>query len=167
MYLYLVGILLFVILLVSLFATGGNKRHALYQKRARKIWRKLSGGKLSGGQLLVYLRRINPYVFEELVLDGFSKNGFSVRRNKRYSGDGGLDGRVIYEGKEYLIQCKRYRSYINPQHVRDFAALCDKRNHDGYFVHTGITGKRSRNEVYGSRVKIISGQKLLKLLCLV
>ena len=57
---------------------------------------------------MAYLRKINPYVFEELVLDGFRSKGYGVKRNRRYSGDGGIDGRVYLDGKEYLVQCKRY-----------------------------------------------------------
>ncbi|WP_192840691.1 restriction endonuclease, partial [Enterobacter hormaechei] len=42
-----------------------------------------------------YLRKIDPFVFEELLLEGFEAHGFRTIRNKRYTGDGGIDGQVI------------------------------------------------------------------------
>ncbi|MEX6059375.1 restriction endonuclease [Enterobacter hormaechei] len=39
-----------------------------------------------------YLRKIDPFVFEELLLEGFEAHGFRTIRNKRYTGDGGIDG---------------------------------------------------------------------------
>lgn len=164
----LYGLIIFSILVVllALAMRKSSKRHVYYRKRAKKVFRKIPHGVENGGRAFSFLRRINPYVFEEMVLDGFEKKGFSVKRNKRYSGDGGIDGRVVYEGKEYLVQCKRYRSYINPQHVNDFAEVCRRRGKDGYFVHTGKTGKGSKEISYKTNVKIISGNKLLELLCL-
>ncbi|WP_407233716.1 restriction endonuclease [Escherichia coli] len=32
-------------------------------------------------------------MFEELLLEGFEAHGFRTIRNKRYTGDGGIDGR--------------------------------------------------------------------------
>ena len=55
-----------------------------------------------------YLRKINPYVFEELLLLAFERRGMRVIRNSRYSGDGGLDGQVLIDGERWLIQAKRY-----------------------------------------------------------
>ncbi|MCS5932703.1 restriction endonuclease [Klebsiella pneumoniae subsp. pneumoniae] len=33
-------------------------------------------------------------MFEELLLEGFEAHGFRTIRNKRYTGDGGIDGQV-------------------------------------------------------------------------
>ncbi|HCJ0405636.1 TPA: restriction endonuclease, partial [Klebsiella variicola] len=64
------------------------------------------------GQKIAYLRKIDPFVFEELLLEGFERRGFEVIRNRRYTGDGGIDGRVKIDGQTWLIQAKRYTSYI-------------------------------------------------------
>lgn len=105
-------------------------------------------------------------VFEELVLEALKDNGFRVCRNKRYSGDGGIDGRVFKNGEEYYVQCKRYASHIDMQHVRDFVELCRKDGKSGLFVHTGKTGRGAWNVLSDgpSTVEIISGGKLLNLL---
>lgn len=116
-------------------------------------------------QAFAYLRKISPYAFEELVLDGFERKGYEVTRNSRYSGDGGIDGRVSIDGKEYLVQCKRYRGYISRSDVEDFSRVCKRESKRGYFVHTGRTGEGAW-EVAGEydNVKIISGDRMLSLI---
>jgi restriction endonuclease Mrr len=44
--------------------------------------------------VLATLRRISPYVFEELLLICRQDQGWQIQRNFSYSGDGGIDGRV-------------------------------------------------------------------------
>lgn len=116
-------------------------------------------------QRLAYLRKIDPFTFEELVLEALDQRGHRVKRNKRYTGDGGIDGQCWINGKHALIQSKRYRNHINVKHVRDFATLLERRNCHGLFVHTGRTGKASQ-EIANSdpRLTIISGDGLVRLL---
>ncbi|WP_375491682.1 restriction endonuclease [uncultured Nostoc sp.] len=49
--------------------------------------------------VIATLRKISPYVFEELVLTCCKKQGWQIQRNFRYTGDGGIDGRVLILGK--------------------------------------------------------------------
>ncbi|CAO1670523.1 restriction endonuclease [Salinicola sp. NYA28a] len=116
-------------------------------------------------QKLAYLRKIDPFVFEEAILEAFEQRGQRVRRNERYSGDGGIDGQVEIAGKRYIIQAKRYRNHINARHMRDFCALVDRHECWGIFIHTGRTGKLPRALANGhDRVSIVSGRRLIKLL---
>ena len=145
---------------------NSSTRHAYYRKKAKKVFRMIPRGAGNEGRAFSFLRRISPYVFEELVLDAFERAGCRVQRNRRYSGDGGVDGRFSLHGEMYLVQCKRYRKYINPQHVSDFSKLCVQQGKKGVFVHTGKTGKMARSvlkEQYGC-VQIVSGKRLLSLL---
>lgn len=87
------------------------------------------------GQKIAYLRKIDPFVFEELLLEGFERRGFEVIRNRRYTGDGGIDGRVKIDGQTWLIQAKRYTSYIAVGHVRDFSDLLNATGARGFFCH--------------------------------
>ncbi|AIA55459.1 putative membrane protein [Acidithiobacillus caldus ATCC 51756] len=66
---------------------------------------------------MAYLRTLDPLVFEELVLDAFQKKGWIVERNRRYSGDGGLDGKVFMDNRWRGIQCKRYKGPIQTAHA--------------------------------------------------
>lgn len=161
-YIFIASIVVLGVLAVILALSDGG-RHARYRSRARKVHKRFLRGDLTGGRAFAYLRKINPFVFEELVLDAFDANGFSVTRNKRYSSDGGIDGRVSIDGKNYLVQCKRYKTYIQLRHVEDFAALCEDVHQGGFFVHTGKTGPGSRGAQRG-RVEIVSGEGLIRLL---
>ncbi|HID9282458.1 TPA: restriction endonuclease, partial [Serratia marcescens] len=119
-------IVLFVAVMIGLNSRGretaSRRRHRRHQATATRVLARLPllGG---DGQRLAYLRKINPYVFEELLLLAFERQGYAVIRNTSYSGDGGLDGQVIIEGKTYLIQAKRYGRTITPSHITSFGAL--------------------------------------------
>ena len=142
------------------------KNHSYYIRNAERMYRVLNGEgfRNNGPAKFAYLRRINPYVFEELVLLAFEKKGYKVIRNKRYSGDGGLDGQVVIDGKRIPIQAKRYRTHIRKEHVEAFSFLVDKKKVPyGLFVHTGRTGKGSNTFNYPN-IRMVSGDKLLELL---
>lgn len=144
--------------------TACRRRHRRYQAAAARVLARLPY--LSGdGQRLAYLRKINPFVFEELLLLAFERRGHTVERNASYSGDGGLDGQVFIDGRRWLIQAKRYSRAVDPAHVAAFGELLSRERVPGFFIHTGRTGPKSY--LYGSRypaITFISGQKLLVLL---
>lgn len=141
-----------------------KRLHRKYQKQARRILTKLQTGGWQGGQVFAYLRKINPYVFEEVLLIAFREQGFRVEKRRKYSHDGGIDG-VIYcdKGRKYLVQAKRYSSTINPTHVKHFIHVVDSHAHGGFFVHTGRAGGKSKQDL-PRNIKIISGERLLTLL---
>jgi restriction system protein len=119
-----------------------KKRHLLCKWEARQQLKRL--GRLNTPQeQITHLRGVNPFVFEEMILTALKQRGYKIKRNKRYSGDGGIDGQVIIKDHSYLIQAKRYANHINPAHVQSFALLCKRRGKRGLFVHTGKTGKKS------------------------
>ena len=54
---------------------------------------------------LAYLRSVDPLVFEEVVLSALEDAGLFILRNQRYSGDGGIDGKVWLPGHGwYAVQ---------------------------------------------------------------
>ncbi|WP_282677454.1 restriction endonuclease [Serratia marcescens] len=140
------------------------RRHRRYRATAARVLQRLP--QLGGnGQRLAYLRKINPYVFEELLLLAFERQGYAVIRNTSYSGDGGLDGQVIIEGKTYFIQAKRYGRAITPSHIKSFGALLRHHHCQGFFIHTGRTGQLSHALLQNHpHVHLVSGQKLLAFL---
>ena len=139
-------------------------RHKRYIRKAKKVYKKLNSEAFSEKQVISYVRKINPYVFEELVIYAFSLHGYGFERNRRYSGDGGIDGRVFKDGKMYLLQCKRYGKYINPRHVDAFSSVCREEGCEGFFVHTGRTGKGAKHKaIISGNVSIISGNRLVHL----
>ncbi len=160
------GLVVLLVVVAWLFRreTATARRHRRYRATAARVHQRLR--ELNGdGQRMSYLRKINPYVFEELLLLAFERQGLKVERNASYSGDGGLDGKVFINGECWLIQAKRYSRAISPGHVREFDALLSRAGQRGFFIHTGRTGQMSQAVCRtSSRLKIISGQNLLRLL---
>jgi restriction system protein len=142
-------------------------RHRWRRRQARVMCEQLHGAdRLQPASLhFARLRAMDALAFEELLLEAFARRGFRVIRNRRYSGDGGLDGQVVIAGRTWLIQAKRYAGAIRPGHVRNFADLCHRRRQPGLFIHTGRTGNGSREAVADHRdIEIVSGRTLLALL---
>ncbi len=110
-----------------------------------------------------YLRKINPFVFEELILSSIENKNIRVYRNTRYTGDGGSDGEFKTKKGTVLVQCKRYGSHINNKHIIDLADLVERRRaFAGLFVHTGKTGARSKVVLRQHRnIILLSGEKLI------
>ncbi|KML70015.1 restriction endonuclease [Pectobacterium peruviense] len=144
------------------------RRHRRYRKTAERLLKRLPT--LAGdAQRFSYLRRVNPYVFEEILLLAMERQGLKVIRNASYSGNGGLDGQVFIKGQRWLIQAKRYSRAIDPAHVEAFSVLLIQHRCCGLFIHTGRTGAKSKQHASSSHnntfpLYIISGQQLLALL---
>lgn len=160
-------LLCLIVLIVMLWRPAASvraRRHRRYRETAQRVLVRLPELS-SDGARLSYLRKINPYVFEELLLLALEKQGLEVIRNRSYSGDGGLDGQVFINGERWLIQAKRYSRSISPQHVREFGELLAREGCRGFFVHTGRTGRKSLDRLRGyPQIQLVSGQRLLELL---
>lgn len=158
----LLSLLIMLILAIPAYIYGrGLRRHAVKLKQAKKVFKKIQEIK-SFPQTIAYLRKIDPYVYEELILHALKQTGYRVKRNKRYSGDGGIDGKVWVNGKLHYVQAKRYSKYINKAHVQEFNHITKRDKVGGLFIHSGITGKGSKSEV-SSNVQMISGEKMVNL----
>lgn len=139
-------------------------RHRHYQQKAARALMRLPQLRDEAARI-AWLRKMSPYVFEEMLLTALSRQGLRIRRNARYSGDGGADGQVWINGRRWLIQAKRYSATINAAHVSEFGLLTEREGCSGLFVHTGRTGDVSRKAFRGyNGIILISGQHLLWLL---
>jgi restriction system protein len=140
----------------------GKKRHLLCTLEAHQELKRIRGK--PADHQITHLRGVDPFVFEEMILTAIKRQGHKIQRNKRYTGDGGIDGRCTINGQDFLVQAKRYKAHINPQHVIEFAAICKRQNKRGLFVHTGKTGAKSKSVAQNTNLEMISGQRLLNLL---
>ncbi len=139
-----------------------NTRHQQYIRLAAQVLKQLRSTEVQLPKAIAILRQMNPYAFEELLLTCCQNQGWDIERNFSYSNDGGLDGRVTIAGKRYLIQAKRYRGYINPQHIRKFRQVIQgEEAAGGFFIHTGKTGDMSKELLREYRISLLSGQKLV------
>jgi len=148
--------------LTLLLLKKGKHRH--YINQSNKCLKKLKNIDHPAKQFN-YIRKVNPFVFEEMILTSLKEIGYKIKRNKKYTGDGGVDGRFYIDGKLIIVQAKRYSNSINPSHVEEFNQLCHNRKCHGIFVHSGKTGQ-SANLInkFSKRIDIISGNRLLLLL---
>jgi len=144
------------------------RKHRTKIKKALRVLDQLHAIKepFKQAKQLTYLRKIDPYVFEELLLSLYHRQGIQIIRNKRYSKDGGFDGQIhLADGALVLIQAKRYSGYIARVHLEEFASLVKTHKAAyGYFMHTGRTSRHLLEEFRRSNVIIYSGEKLLDLL---
>ncbi|MEB2704077.1 restriction endonuclease [Citrobacter koseri] len=139
------------------------RRHQRNRQMANRVLLKMP--ELKAGQQILYLRKINPYVFEEMILTAIERRGIPVRRNQRYSGDGGIDGQFWIGQERWLVQAKRFASAVRPEHVRQFGELARKEKCNGLFVHTGRTGFISSKHFSDyPEILLVSGSSLLDLL---
>lgn len=136
--------------------------HKRRLKQARRVLRLLNRNEFreNPSKLFGYLRKIDPFTFEEVLLLCFKVRGFKVRYNQAYTGDGGVDGLVIFPDKSHwLIQAKRYEHHINLAHVKDFGCLMQKMGVNGIFIHTGRTGGGVYHNL-GKNILLLSGGRL-------
>lgn len=177
---------------------GHKQRVLAAKKRFQRLQAIASNPEMTEDQrfatLFAYARKIEPMIFEELVLIAFKAKGFMVRGNAAYTGDGGIDGRVWVEDWRQIdpwfsrrhpnrivrgwagIQCKRYEGAVRREHIRQFPYdLAKAELVAGLFVHTGTTPKaRPGSEQSPSPedvdkdflppVRILSGRSLIALL---
>jgi restriction system protein len=160
-YFWILIIMLALFIRVLSFSSSPS-RHQRYIKTGDKAISALKRIRNSD-KSLNYLRAVNPYVFEEMVLSALKSEGHKITRSLSYSGDNGIDGRVVIRGKKILIQAKRYTGYIDNKHVSAFKLVCKEMGHKGIFIHTGRTGKLS-SSIAGKNIDIVSGERMLKLM---
>lgn len=148
------------------------KRLPEHQRRVRQARRTLRTlrnlkGVATEARLFAYMRKIDPLVFEELVLCSFELAGTFIVRNLRYSGDGGIDGRAWIPGYGWCgIQSKRYGGHICSDHVAKFGSTLAQSCLDlGFFVHCGRTGSAAYQHLADRRIVLVSGQRLVALIC--
>lgn len=140
----------------------GSRRHRRNVRRSRKVLERLAELPHEGA-VINYLRKVDPYLVEEVVLTLLEQRGLFVLRNISYSGDGGLDGRFWWPGRGWhAVQCKRYSSAIKPEHARQFSDLARQRYRGGVLVHTGRTGDQSQEAMAPHSLFLLSGSTLTR-----
>ena len=123
------------------------------------------------------LNEINPYVFEQIIVDLFLEVGGTLFKNlekTKNSGDGGFDfigSMMIDEPFRFEIklkgEVKRYASsnYINPVQLSRLVARLDRGEY-GIYVTTSFFSKQAQEEVHELRypLKLIHGRQLMTII---
>jgi restriction system protein len=114
------------------------------------------------------LMSLNPYEFEALVQNLFSKMGLDTKQT-RPSRDGGVDC-VAFDARPILggmivIQAKRYKNTVGVGAVRDlYGTMQNEGATKGILVTTSGYGPASYAFAHGKPLELIDGQNLLWLL---
>jgi restriction system protein len=146
----------------------GVRSHEKRLLQARSVIARIRGfeGDAISARTIGYLRAIDPWTFEEVVLSCLEEGGAAVWRNRRYTNDGGIDGRVHIPATAQFspVQCKRFERHVCRADVVEFHEMLYRRGFKrGLFVHTGRTGADLRGDLRDSRVVLVSGEKLAQL----
>ncbi|MDR3405278.1 MAG: restriction endonuclease [Chthoniobacter sp.] len=125
--------------------------------------------------LLAKLATINPFRFEQVVLDLLVAMGYGGSRKEaaavtQKTGDEGIDG-VINEDRLGLdviyIQAKRWKANVGRPEIQSFVgALAGKKASKGVFITTSSFHENAREYATGlhQKVILIDGQRLAELM---
>jgi restriction system protein len=153
-----------ILLALAICYYKGLLRHRWHRWRVRAMVSQLCGrDQFELAQLVcAELRAMDPLVFEKPQLERFERRDHKVVRNRRYIGDGAIDGHIVINGAIWLIRAKRYADLIRPEHVVAYNTLCQRRRRLDLFIRTG---PRSRTSAIHSRaVQAIPGLSWLPIL---
>lgn len=149
---------------VRLAGLASHRRRVAQSRRVLRAVRSFEGEAVAG-RCFSYLRQVEPAVFEEVVLSALEDAGLFVLRNRRYTGDGVVDGQVRIAGRGWCaIQIKRYGRHIKARHVVEFGRVVQSQGYaGGLFVHTGRSGAALYPNLALGGTILVSGDGLLEL----
>jgi restriction system protein len=122
-------------------------------------------------QLLQRMQAIEPAAFERLCQRLLRESGFIKVEVTGKSGDGGIDGvgvlRVNLISFQVLFQCKRWKSSVGSEAVRNFRGAMQGRADKGLIITTGTFTADARKEATrdgAPAIDLIDGEALCELL---
>lgn len=113
---------------------------------------------------VVQLQTLSPADFERFAARLFRAHGYQVEVRGR-SGDLGVDLEITNErGKRAIAQCKRYRSSVGPEVVRElYGTMIHERVAHAFLVTTADISQSAREWAAGKPLTLIDGATLLRL----
>lgn len=107
------------------------------------------------------LYELTPREFEEYVAQLFREKGYRVQLRGR-SGDRGVDLELIHSnGRRAIVQCKRYRSTVGPDIIRElYGTLIHERVAHAFLVTTADISVSARQWAEDKPLTLIDGQTL-------
>ena len=127
--------------------------------------KKRSGGSwLTDGEIIGRLRSMTPNEFEEFVAEMFSAMGYKTHVVGG-PGDGGVDIEMEKDGRQYLVQCKKFITQkVTPHDVRDFFGAMAGRwnNAKGFFITTNMFTLAAERWAEDKPIELIDGKSLIE-----
>lgn len=155
-------LLIGVVLIVLVIYLNRKKKYVPWRIEASKKWLakfRADKDKFSPSQRFGYIRKIDHFLWEEVLMSCFEERGYKILRTKM-TRDGGSDGFVTIDKDYVVIQAKRYKGAISKRHVKELAVLVNtnKKYDKGLFIHTGKTTAPVKEMVKNStNFALISG----------
>ena len=110
------------------------------------------------------LHSVDPYRFEQLVIDLLEKMGYGEGRQVGRSGDGGIDGIINQDPlglEKVYIQAKRWQNQVGEPEIRNFSGSLDTK---GAIKGVFITTSNFSSTAIQSAETISAGPKLIRLI---
>ena len=120
---------------------------------------------LNDRETIALLRGLSPGEFEEYVARMFESLGYRTTVTGG-SGDGGVDIEMTKDGRDYVVQCKKYFTQkVTPSEVRDFYGAMGHRhiNGKGFLVTTHIFTFQAEKFAEGKPIELIDEVSLIEL----
>ncbi|GGB52677.1 restriction endonuclease [Shewanella inventionis] len=164
LYLPVTYLVVFVVISVIYLTIDTSKNKRWRVESSKSALHKIKNFELPA-QVFAYVRRMDPFTFEELLLTSINRNSFvKIERNSKYTGDGGVDGRFYINGKLFLLQAKRYKGYVKTADVQSLVEKTEEHKAAGaIFVHTGKTTNAALKKYTEGKVFIVSGHAMCAL----
>ncbi len=111
------------------------------------------------------LRLLMPDEFEWLVGETFAREGWTVRETGRQEGpDGNIDLKLANQGKQVIVQCKRWDSrLVGVDEIREFAGTLMREGlagSNGVFVTLSDFTQSAKTEASQIGIELINGREL-------
>lgn len=148
-------------------------RHQTPEERIQGAFAELRESVIA--DLLAQLSKVDPFRFEQIVLDLLVRMGYGGSRKEaaavtKKGGDEGIDG-VINEDRLGLdviyVQAKRWKGNIGRQEIQGFVgALAGKKAAKGIFITTSEFNANAKDYAEGlhQKVVLIGGRRLAELM---
>jgi restriction system protein len=106
--------------------------------------------------------------FEQLVGEGFRRQGYQVRETGQAGPDGGVDLVLRRDGELHLVQCKQWRAQrVGVAVVRElYGAMAAQGAAGGFVVTSGRFTDEVKRFADGRNVQLIDGERLKALLAM-
>lgn len=130
------------------------------------VWQRSGMVRSNGAQVmsLEELHALSPRDFEHYVAGLFERRGYTVEVRGR-AGDLGVDLALISaDGRNAIVQCKRYRHTIGPDIIRElFGTMVHERAVHGFLVTTADISDGARAWAADKPITLIDGRTLARL----
>jgi restriction system protein len=112
------------------------------------------------------IRSLSWEQFEELLGEGFRRQGYSVQENTRAGPDGGIDLTIKRDGNVYLVQCKQWHAAkVGVNVVREMLGLVTAHGaHGAIIVTSGMFTQEAKSFASGKSIDLVEGRKLVDMI---